>query len=274
MEIQHVSDTALMVAAARALESARDGAIICDPYAHLLAGERGMSLATARGQEWMRIGISIRTHFIDEMLHAAIAERGIETVVNLGAGLDTRPWRMDLPSTLRWIEVDFQPILEYKRNALAGERPKCSRETVYADLANPADRDRVYAVVGGGPALMVTEGLLMYLPADTVDALAREAPLRTGIREWLFDIASADLMRAAHNQGLDQIEKVRAKDHLTGSEITDAARRAGWRLVRHMSYARDSGPLVQRILGRLPQVSPEMANPPSDDPSGVYLFAR
>jgi O-methyltransferase involved in polyketide biosynthesis len=47
----------------------------------------------------------IRTVIIDDRIKLAIGE-GVDTILNLGAGLDTRPYRMDLPKTLRWVEFD------------------------------------------------------------------------------------------------------------------------------------------------------------------------
>jgi len=40
-------------------------------------------------------------------------------------GLDARPYRMNLPPTLQWIEVDFQDIIAYKEETLANEKPRC-----------------------------------------------------------------------------------------------------------------------------------------------------
>ena len=125
-EIRDVSDTALMVAGARALESARPNGLINDPYAARLAGERGLAIVSAVGQDWMGIGLSVRTHLIDQLLSEITNQHWATTVVNLGAGLDARPWRMDLPGALHWIDVDFAPILDYKLNALANEKPKCT----------------------------------------------------------------------------------------------------------------------------------------------------
>jgi len=273
-EIHHVTDTALMVAAARAIETSREGALINDPFAARLAGERGLALASARGGEWMRIGVSIRTHFIDEVVGDALAADGINTVVNFGAGLDTRPWRMDLPGTLRWIEIDFESILNYKLEILANETPNCAHMPLSADLTRAGDRERVYAAIGREPALMITEGLLMYLPADAVRALAAEAPTDTGIRWWLFDIASAALMRVAHSQGLDQIGKVRPQDHLTGNEIADAAAQTGWRLRRRLTYMSEMARVMAHAIAPMPEISAPTSAPPADDPSGVYLYAR
>lgn len=272
--IHHVSDTALMVAAARALESARPGGLIHDPFAAKLAGDRGMAMVTAHGREWMRMAMSVRTYFIDQLIEEAIAERGVTTVLNLGAGLDARPWRLDLPARLRWIEVDFAPILGYKLAALAGAIPRCVHEALYADVTAAEDRERICAAVNGDPALMITEGLLMYLPADAVRAIATDVPTRTGVRLWLFDTTSPLLMQMGHGQRLDQIEHVRAKDRLDGVDLIAAVRQAGWRLIHHLSYVRDSAPLMSRLFGPDgPPMRPDAAPPPADDPSGVYLFA-
>src|SRR5438270_5993749 len=99
-----VSDTALLVAAARALESEREDGFVSDPLAAKLAGERGMLLARsmAVGTNWVSLGVGLRSRFIDEFITDRLEEGGIDTVLNLGAGLDTRPWRLALPETLRW----------------------------------------------------------------------------------------------------------------------------------------------------------------------------
>ena len=63
----------------------------------------------------------VRTCVFDELILRAIKSDGVDTVVNLAAGLDARPWRMTLPSSTRWIDVDLPEILAYKRDVLAGE---------------------------------------------------------------------------------------------------------------------------------------------------------
>ena len=114
-EITHVSDTALMVAACRALESEVPDGLVQDPFAARLAGDRGMAILRSMSQsEVMRFGMGVRSRFMDELLLQALASQPIATVLSLGCGLDTRPWRLRLPAQLRWIEVDFAGILDYK----------------------------------------------------------------------------------------------------------------------------------------------------------------
>src|ERR1035441_2690519 len=108
ISIDHVSDTALWVAYYRAKESKRPDALFHDPLAEVLLGDRGKKIADhmktiGRYTEWSVIS---RTVIIDQFITKLIAA-GVDIVLNLGAGLDTRPYRMNLPSTLRWFEVDY-----------------------------------------------------------------------------------------------------------------------------------------------------------------------
>src|SRR5262249_39141388 len=114
MLIEHISDTARWVAAYRAIETARPDAIFQDPYAARLAGKRGFQIVDAMDQrQASAASMVVRTVVLDEMVCRLVA-RGVDTVLNLAAGLDTRPWRLELPSSLRWIDADLPDILEYK----------------------------------------------------------------------------------------------------------------------------------------------------------------
>ena len=269
--VVHVTDTALMVAAARAIETARADAIVRDPLAERLAGLRGMALAgTMTSPEWMGLGVGLRCREIDDMLLEAIAAEDIRTVVLLGAGLDTRPWRLALPPALRWIEVDFADMLDYKDKLLAGEPPRCRRERIATDLTDPKQRQAVFAAAGPEPGLMITEGLLLYLPAATTQALATESVRLSGIRHWLLDIAASSLMRNAHQGKLEDVEQVRAKDRVEGRPILDLAERTGWSIVARSAYAAEGFAIAAaRGLPVLPD--PE---PATDDPCGIYRLTH
>src|SRR4051794_22615434 len=124
--IRNISDTALMTAACRAFETQRPDGWMKDPFAARLAGERGMAIAKALPSvEIMCFGIGIRSRILDDGVPAEVRERGADTVLSVGAGLDTRPWRIDVPASLRWIEVDLQPMLDYKWSIMGSEQPKC-----------------------------------------------------------------------------------------------------------------------------------------------------
>ncbi|MFL6449130.1 MAG: class I SAM-dependent methyltransferase [Bryobacteraceae bacterium] len=147
--ITHVSDTALMVAACRAHEAELEDAFVRDPFAARLSGERGFAiLRELPYANVMRIGLAIRTRFLDELLLEALESYSITTVLSVGCGLDTRPWRLDFDKNLRWIEVDFSDILDYKDGLMQGEAPRCRRERLTVDINDTLQRQLMYQSTG------------------------------------------------------------------------------------------------------------------------------
>ena len=119
--IENVSDTAFWIAHYRAAETERADALFRDPFAGLLSGERGKQIARGMPGTMMTAwAVAVRTCLIDDYIRFALAQ-GVDMVLNLGAGLDTRPYRMDLPPSLLWVEVDYPAMIDYKQSRLAGQ---------------------------------------------------------------------------------------------------------------------------------------------------------
>lgn len=272
-----MSDTALMVAACRTLEAESPDGFVHDPFAARLAGERGMAmLQTLQRPEWMRFGVAIRSHFIDELLLQALASNSIATVLSLGCGLDTRPWRLDLPPELRWIEVDFADMLDYKDARMSSEKPRCRRERLTSDVNDGAQRRAIYAALGPAPALMITEGLLMYLPAASVEAIASEPCRESGVAWWMADISTSAFSKAIDMAANRSITSLQAPDFLHGEQIIEMVRRHGWKESARRSYITDMAFAAKRIQKMMGDAGQQAGPPPvpPDDPTGIHLFAR
>jgi len=267
-----------MVAACRAMETARTDGFVRDPFAGRLAGERGMAIAKALPRlHIMSFGVSARTCFLDELVTKTINDHGIRAVLNVACGLDARPWRLDLPAGLRWIEVDFEDILNYKAALLAGETPKCRVERIAADLNDPAQRAAMFAAIPEAPSLMITEGLLPYLPEATVRGIASEAASNSGVRYWLSDVASTAFAKAIQMDSFQQVQDMRAADHLEGDRLFEVIKENGWTGIARRSYITDiwgfGGERLKQMIRNRPQTGNSPA-PPADDPTGVHLFGR
>src|SRR5256886_16590930 len=89
-----------------------------------------------------------RTCLFDELILRAIARDGVGTVLNLAAGLDARPWRLPLSPELRWIDVDLPDVIAYKKQQMAGERPRCALEYAADDLAALARQRALLPTIG------------------------------------------------------------------------------------------------------------------------------
>ena len=276
-EITHVSDTALMVAACRAHETALDDAWIRDPFAARLAGERGPAILSALPHAAvLRMGLAIRTRFVDELLLEALAAHPITTVLSVACGLDTRPWRLNLTSSLRWIEIDFADILDYKDRHLSSETPRCRRERLAVDLNDPAQRRTMYEATGTTSALMITEGLLLYLPAATVDALASERRDQSGVAHWISDVTTSSFSQAlgGGDDTMRSIRHVQASDALKGEQVLDVLHRHGWTTASRRSYITDVGFAMERVRRSMGGASPPPLPLAPDDPTGVHRFTR
>ena len=272
-KITHISDTALMVAACRAHESELEDAFVHDPFAARLAGQRGAAILRALPHSnVVRLGLAVRTCFVDELLLDALVTYPIATVLSVGCGLDTRPWRLDLSPDLRWIEIDFADVLDYKDRLMSGERSRCRRERLTVDLNDAAQRCAMYEAAGSTSALMVTEGLLLYLPAATVDALATEASIHSGVAHWISDITTKVL-----GGGTDTTQPIRhaqASDALKGEQILQVLQRHGWTTSAMRSYISDVGFVFERVRRAMGGATPPRLPYPPNDPTGVHLFVQ
>lgn len=167
---QGVSNTALITAAARAVGNNQDSPLVIDPYSELLAGEDGKKLLQEFGELFALLE-TIRTKFFDDAVLEAV-KSGKKQVVDLGAGLDTRPYRMDLPKDLLWFEVDYAPILEYKRKILANSKPAVVPIDIHQDVTKLSLQDLVSK--GFDPSkqsVWVAEGLIAYLTGEQAEQL-------------------------------------------------------------------------------------------------------
>lgn len=199
LAVDHVSDTAFLVAMCRAAETLRQDAAIRDPFAaHLAAPKAEMieKLHPLRDEGvWL---MTVRTFLLDRHILKLVAE-GVETVVNLAAGLDARPYCLALPAQLRWIEYDFPKIIEYKSERLAGETPSCRLERFAVDLVDASSRKNFFANFDDSAkrTLVITEGLLPYLTDAQADALATSLYETKSVAHWLMDITTEAFIRTS-----------------------------------------------------------------------------
>lgn len=194
--INHVSDTALWVAAYRAEESDRKDALFRDPLAALLIGPLGMSIATrTQGSRYTAWSVVVRTKIIDDFIAEAIAN-GVDTVLNLGAGLDTRPYRLNIPSTLKWIEVDFPEIINHKNFTLQKYLPHCHLQRMPLDLSVTDIREDFFhsVAIDSKKILILTEGVVPYLTNEEASDLANSISRQPNFYYWITEYYSPEIL--------------------------------------------------------------------------------
>lgn len=246
--IQDVSDTAFWIAHHRAQESESPDALFRDPLAARLAGERGRRIAEAMpAAPIIGWSVAIRTCIVDDYILAAVAE-GVDTVLNLGAGLDTRPYRMNLPAWLRWIEADYPRIVDYKEALLINEKPRCRLERVRIDLADRPARREFFASVnaGSGRVLVLTEGVVPYLSVEEAAALADDLRALGRARYWVVDYFSPEATKYRRSQGMDSRMR-NAPFRFEPGDWQGFFREHGWQ-ARQSRYLVEEGEKLGRVM--------------------------
>ena len=277
--LRNISDTANWVAIYRALESERPDAIFRDPFARRLAGERGARIAKdatfAEQNSWSFVA---RTVLFDRFVSEAVAN-GADMVVNLAAGLDARPYRMELPSNLQWIEVDLPDILAYKAEQLAAETPRCKLERVAIDLSNGAARRELFERLNGRAksVMLFSEGLVVYLAPDEVVALATDLARMPTFNRWALDMVSPALMQMMQKTTMAQdLAQAGAPFKFAPVEGPSFFERAGWKPIEIADLLRTAAKLGRltwrmRLIALLPD---SKGRAPRSPWGGVCLFEK
>jgi len=269
--IRHISDTALWVAVYRAQESERADAVFRDPFARKLAGDRGTQIAAAmpfaHRHSWSYVA---RTWLVDRVIEREVLQ-GTDMIINLAAGLDSRPYRMQLPGSLRWIEVDLPDVLNYKQEVLAAERSECALERVPLDLRNSAARRALFQRLGGEAkrVLVVSEGIIIYFEADGAAELARDLAAQSSFRRWVTDLTSPALIKMLQKAIGSPLSQAGSPLIFAPREGPEFFARCGWKLVETRSLLHAAAKLKRLSVGmRLLSLLPDPAGRKPDKPWG------
>jgi methyltransferase (TIGR00027 family) len=274
--VRNISDTARWVAYFRAQESKRPDALFRDPFAERLAGARGVEIANTLPEgnkhEWAWVA---RTYLFDKFIAQAVSE-GADMVINLAAGLDARPYRMDLPSSLRWVEVDFPEINSYKQEILAGESPKCHLERFDVDLTDSVARRKLFADLNGRASkiAVASEGLLIYLTAEQVSSLSVDLAAGTNYQNWIIDLASPGQLRLMQRSTGKQLSEAGAAFKFGPAEGPGFFLPFGWKAREVQGFLKTAAQL-NRAPAELLALLPEPKGPPGNYPwTGVCLLQK
>ncbi|MCV7360882.1 SAM-dependent methyltransferase [Mycolicibacterium neworleansense] len=177
MPLAGVALTAIGVAVIRARESRRPDRLYSDPLAQAFVDAARAGFPAQRWEYLEELadqfyeGRTVAVRLVDDRIKEAVAAC-ITQIVMLGAGLDTRAFRMDLPDSVTVFEIDLPELFEFKEPVLAAAEvtPSCRRHVIAADLRS----DWTKPLCDSGfrshiPTLWVDEGALAYLPPEPRD---------------------------------------------------------------------------------------------------------
>lgn len=223
-----VGATATMVAAARAIATKADDALIDDPFAEPLVRAVGVDFFTklasgelraedldvdhaSVGMARMTDNMAVRTRFFDEFFTSATGgEAGIRQAVILASGLDSRAYRLAWPAGTTVYEIDQPEVIEFKTRTLAdfGAEPTADRRTVAVDLRF----DWPSALIAAGfdpsrPTAWSAEGLLGYLPPEAQDKLLDTITELSAVGSRVAVESTPNIDAADHEKAIERMQE-------------------------------------------------------------------
>jgi len=180
-----VSETAFYCCGVRMLDAESVEPVCGDSYARRFMEGRGLEVFEQfRGFERPNAGNVARARMIDDLIRDDLARSPDRLVVTVGAGFDTRPFRL---GGGRWVELDEPAVMEFKEQRLPAR--ECPRPLTRVPI--DFEREPLAAKLApfAGEATVVMEGVLMYL-----DRAARRSTLSALLQTFPGHLAIADLM--------------------------------------------------------------------------------
>ncbi|MDP9795294.1 methyltransferase (TIGR00027 family) [Catenuloplanes nepalensis] len=185
-------ETLLVTLYGRALDARAAHPVLGDTMAAEAVDAIDYDFGAAHVKPGVAASVVVRAKFLDNWVHEFLdAHPGEATVVHLGAGLDTRVWRIDPGPGVDWFDVDFPEVVEIRR-ALFPERPG-----YHAIGASVTDDGWLERIPTGRPTLVIAEGLSMYLTEEEGVTLLRRITDRfNGGTTIAFDAFNSLAIRA------------------------------------------------------------------------------
>ncbi|GAA3805545.1 class I SAM-dependent methyltransferase [Sphaerisporangium flaviroseum] len=213
-------ETLLATLYGRAVHSRTEDPVLRDPLAQQAVERIDYDFSKLKIRATDALSVAIRAKTFDTLTAAHLARKPDTTVIHLACGLDTRAYRLDLPETVQWFDIDYPDIIALRERlfpphpgdttthlddtttgpgeAITGPseavnaRGEAETRARYTMIGLPAtDPGWLERVPDDRPVLVVAEGLMMYLTTEEVHALLRRITNRFPSGEIVFDALSS-----------------------------------------------------------------------------------
>jgi O-methyltransferase involved in polyketide biosynthesis len=248
-------ETMLISLYARALHSRSENPVLRDPWAEQAVDQVDYDFNSIKLSRIEPLSIAIRAKQFDIWVSEWITDNPKSTVLHLGCGLDSRVFRVDPPATVNWFDIDYPEVIDLRRQ-LYPEHP--AYRMVGSSLLAP---DWLDQVPGNLPAMILAEGVMMYLPADAAGPLLARLTGHFPGGRMAFDALSTAGTRMA---GADRAVSATGARFGWGLDDPNDVRKfaPGMELIVEVSTSQMPGyerlPLIMRALVRAMEPFPKL----------------
>lgn len=156
--------TLLLTLYGRALDSREPASVLGDVMADDLVSKIDCDFTELKigSLVWQ---IATRAKMLDAMARRFVTAHPDAVVVDLGAGLDSRMYRLTPPSTIDWYDVDYPEVIELRASLF----PQCAQGHPIG--ASVTDSHWLNQIPADRPTMIVADGLLAWLSEGATRSL-------------------------------------------------------------------------------------------------------
>jgi methyltransferase (TIGR00027 family) len=164
-----ISQTAFYCCGVRMQDAASAAPVCNDVYAKVFMNDEGLRILEKFKDEVNPNTSNVaRARTIDDLLRDELQANPNLCVVLIGAGFDSRAYRLKGGT---WIELDEPQVISYKNERLPVSKAQNPLQRIPIDFANESVEEKLFEFAGGGPTVVVIEGVFMYLEEETIRGL-------------------------------------------------------------------------------------------------------
>lgn len=189
-------ETLLFTLQGKALQSLMEDPVLPDKWAVEAVSRIDYDFDKLKTRNYESRLIAIRSREFDNWTSSFLGRNPSGTVLHLGCGLDSRVFRVNPPSGVRWFDVDYPEVIELRRR-LFPER--AGYHMIGTALEDPGWETQVSR---DQPALIVAEGVMMYLTEEIVRGLLNRLTVHFPRGELVFDAWNNMTLRGAQRRGI------------------------------------------------------------------------
>lgn len=185
-KLNPVADTAYYCCGVRMQDAQRARPFCGDAYAKVFMDERGMKIF----DKFKKLTLSnvnniTRCLIIDDAVKQRLARHPDLTIISIGAGFDTRPYRL---KGGHWVELDEPQIIDYKNEKLPIGQCANDLTRIAIRFADESLADKLAFLDGTKPVLVIIEGVIMYLDQPAVAKTLSEVTAKFPRHELICDL--------------------------------------------------------------------------------------
>ena len=263
-----ISKTAFYCCGVRMQDAASANPVCDDTYAKVFMNDDGLAILDAFKDETRPNASNVARHrIIDDLLQQEISNQPDLLIVIIGAGFDSRAFRLQGGS---WVELDEPQVISYKNERLPAANADNDLQRISIDFASESLEHKLARFSNRSPVVVI-EGVFMYLGQEAIDDLLKTLGRLFPKHKLICDLMTRQFFQDFGRTLHEKITGMGASFKATVDSPEELFLKAGYELKDKISI------IEKTVLFQMPDITgTELEAMGSSLPTGysIYVFEK